>query len=138
MGSLRGDAKANALMKAETKAKRRVTLSIAGLGWVDETEIDTIPDKRRVVVDPSTGEIHDDVVVDPPITADQVHQLELLMHGDEDGLSKLLAWANVNTLSDIKVSKYSGVKTACQRRAQKRLEEEMKQIEQKPLTEGEA
>jgi hypothetical protein len=42
LGNLRGDALANALMKAETKAKRRVTLSIAGLGWLDETELDTI------------------------------------------------------------------------------------------------
>ena len=29
-------------MKAETKSKRRVTLSIAGLGWLDEMELDTI------------------------------------------------------------------------------------------------
>lgn len=35
--------KANAIMKAETKAKRRVTLSICGLGVLDETEIETIP-----------------------------------------------------------------------------------------------
>jgi hypothetical protein len=33
----------NALMKAVTKAKRRVTLSICGLGMLDETEIETIP-----------------------------------------------------------------------------------------------
>jgi hypothetical protein len=31
---------ANAMMKAETKAKRRVTLSIAGLGIMDESEIE--------------------------------------------------------------------------------------------------
>lgn len=43
IGNLRGDSLANALMKAETKAKRRVTLSICGLGWTDETEIETIP-----------------------------------------------------------------------------------------------
>jgi hypothetical protein len=49
VGALRGDALANALMKAETKAKRRVTLSIAGLGWLDETELDTIPQSRPVV-----------------------------------------------------------------------------------------
>ncbi len=42
LGNLKGDALANALMRAETKAKRRVTLSIAGLGWLDETELDTI------------------------------------------------------------------------------------------------
>lgn len=43
---LKGDALANALMKAETKAKRRVTLSICGLGMLDETEIETIPGAR--------------------------------------------------------------------------------------------
>jgi len=43
IGNLKGDALANALMKAETKAKRRATLSLIGLGWLDETEIETIP-----------------------------------------------------------------------------------------------
>src|SRR5581483_10387913 len=41
--SLKGEAKANAMMKAETKAKRRATLSICGLGMLDETEVDSIP-----------------------------------------------------------------------------------------------
>jgi uncharacterized protein YlxP (DUF503 family) len=40
---LTGDEYANAIMKCETKAKRRVTLSICGLGWLDESEIETIP-----------------------------------------------------------------------------------------------
>jgi hypothetical protein len=40
---LTGDNLANAMMKAETKAKRRVTLSICGLGFLDETEVDSIP-----------------------------------------------------------------------------------------------
>ena len=35
---LSGEAKANALMKSESKAKRRVTLSICGLGILDESE----------------------------------------------------------------------------------------------------
>jgi len=39
---LKGEAKSNAIMKAETKAKRRVTLSICGLGILDETEIDSL------------------------------------------------------------------------------------------------
>jgi hypothetical protein len=43
MGSLRGEARANAILKAITKAKRRVTLSIAGLGMLDETEVADIP-----------------------------------------------------------------------------------------------
>lgn len=36
-----GDALANAFMKCETKAKRRVTLSICGLNMLDETETET-------------------------------------------------------------------------------------------------
>lgn len=48
----------NALMKAVTKAKRRVTLSICGLGMLDETEIETIPNARPVTVS-ATGEIVD-------------------------------------------------------------------------------
>ena len=44
---LGGDSLANAFMKAETKAKRRLTLSICGLGVMDETEIETI-DMRTV------------------------------------------------------------------------------------------
>lgn len=43
VGGLKGDALANALMKAETKAKRRVTLSICGLGILDESELETVP-----------------------------------------------------------------------------------------------
>jgi hypothetical protein len=37
---LKGDNLANATMKAETKSKRRVTLSICGLGFLDETEVE--------------------------------------------------------------------------------------------------
>lgn len=42
---LKGEALANAYMKAETKSKRRVTLSICGLGMLDESEVaDIDPD----------------------------------------------------------------------------------------------
>lgn len=42
LGGLKGEALANAIMKAETKAKRRATLSICGLGMLDETEVEDI------------------------------------------------------------------------------------------------
>lgn len=41
-GNLKGVDAANAIMKCETKAKRRVTLSICGLGILDESEFDTL------------------------------------------------------------------------------------------------
>lgn len=57
----------NALMKCETKAKRRATLSILGLGMLDEMELETIPshlksaaqpiDVTAEEVNPVTGEV---------------------------------------------------------------------------------
>jgi hypothetical protein len=57
---LSGEGLANALMRAETKAKRRVTLSLCGLGWSDESEVDSIPSAQRIVVDHTTGEVIDE------------------------------------------------------------------------------
>ena len=51
--NLKGEAKANALMKAETKAKRRVTLSICGLGLLDESEVSSIPGAQVVNFNPN-------------------------------------------------------------------------------------
>jgi hypothetical protein len=42
LGQLKGEALANAIMKTETKAKRRATLSICGLGVLDEMEIEDV------------------------------------------------------------------------------------------------
>lgn len=44
---LKGETRSNALMKGETKAKRRVTLSICGLGMLDETEVDSIEPQHK-------------------------------------------------------------------------------------------
>ncbi len=49
----------NALMKAVTKAKRRVTLSICGLGLLDETEVETIPNAQIVPVDIPQADPHE-------------------------------------------------------------------------------
>lgn len=47
VAGLKGADLANAMLKAETKAKRRVTLSICGLGLTDESELETI-DKSAI------------------------------------------------------------------------------------------
>lgn len=56
LGTLKGEALANALMKAETKAKRRATLSICGLGMLDEIEVESIADAHppRLVTEAQT------------------------------------------------------------------------------------
>lgn len=69
---LAGENLANAIMKAETKAKRRVTLSLVGLGWTDESEVDSIPGAARVEVDMETGEIISQSAPNiPPVTDNQ-------------------------------------------------------------------
>ena len=100
---LSGEALANALMKAETKAKRRVTLSICGLGMLDETETETIPgatlDHNRRIQDlrESLGVTRDAVIdmlktfgVATPnqLSPDQCEQLEDMIRAfvaDDDG-----------------------------------------------------
>lgn len=52
IGGLKGDQLANALMKCETKGKRRATLSLVGLGWLDESEVETIPGAKIEPVEP--------------------------------------------------------------------------------------
>lgn len=61
---LTGDEYGNAILKAETKAKRRATLSICGLGFLDETEVDTIPASRAKVPELE------------PISAGQIKEVE--------------------------------------------------------------
>lgn len=57
---LSGEAKANATKKAVTQGKRRLTLSLVGLGFLDESEVEGIG--ARVDIDPTTGELAKPVV----------------------------------------------------------------------------
>ncbi len=73
--------KANALMKCETKAKRRVTLSICGLGFMDESEAETVP-YNAVVVSTETGVIERDVPYKDYPTESSLRRLKAFF--DED------------------------------------------------------
>lgn len=55
--TLKGEVRANAELKAVTKAKRRATLSICGLGWLDETEIEDIPASAKRPAKPAPNVI---------------------------------------------------------------------------------
>lgn len=46
--ALTGDELVNACLKAETKAKRRVTLSMGGLGFLDEDEVESIQTNKAI------------------------------------------------------------------------------------------
>jgi hypothetical protein len=96
---LRGEARANAMMKAETKAKRRVTLSICGLGVPDESEVETIPNAQRVKFDAETGEVHE---AEPPkpappaAAADTFAACLALVEGAQSWPDLQAAWKHIN------------------------------------------
>jgi hypothetical protein len=66
---LKGESRANAMMKAETKAKRRVTLSFCGLGMLDETEIESIPGALPMAQQEQSRPTVDAELVPPPAPA---------------------------------------------------------------------
>lgn len=79
---LKGEARANAMMKAETKSKRRVTLSICGLGMLDETETESIPEARgsreaqKEALDRELAKFPKQLEAPTPITPEQLADVE--------------------------------------------------------------
>lgn len=71
LGNIKGVDLANAMMKGETKAKRRVTLSICGLGFLDETEIDDVParDVTQAAADELQKKIESQPQANPEFTS---------------------------------------------------------------------
>jgi hypothetical protein len=59
--NVKGEFRANMILKAVTKAKRRVTLSICGLGFLDETEVDSIPGAKIEPAPPLAEEMRDEI-----------------------------------------------------------------------------
>lgn len=91
---LKGEARANAIMKAETKAKRRVTLSIAGLGMLDEHEVETIP---GVVI----GE--QQLVAEHPMSEETLKVLLGFMAAHETSEEIIKKWCSQNKVSQLKL-----------------------------------
>lgn len=95
ISNLKGDALANALMKAETKAKRRVTLSICGLGILDESETDTM--KEAITEDVQAVEVP--TPKQRTLTDEQFAAMMAKIHAGEylkDGVTLVRDWAIAN------------------------------------------
>ena len=75
---LKGEAVVNAILKAETKAKRRATLSICGLGMLDESELDTIDDIQAVS---SSGRMVE--IEQPQLESGKAYELAVLLAQEE-------------------------------------------------------
>ena len=97
ISNLKGDALANALMKAETKAKRRVTLSICGLGILDESETDTM--KEAITEDVQAVEVHTPAPKKRVLNEVQFNDMLQKIHAGEylkDGVTLVRDWAIAN------------------------------------------
>ena len=110
--NLRGDQLANSIMKCCTKASRRATLAIVGLGILDETEVDTIPNAAVVDVDYSTGEIK----TAPPIAAGREQAVVVtsnagIAHASEDMHPLLLNCPTHDVAWEQKTGKYGEFKS---------------------------
>lgn len=95
LGKKVGDDLANGMLKAVSKAKRRVTLSICGLGFLTEEEVEDIPerDKKPAVAMPTRRV--EAAVEPPPVTVNREtgevidsgswtnHELSALLRGHD-------------------------------------------------------
>ena len=145
---LKGDALANAMMKAETKAKRRVTLSICGLGWTDESEIETIPNGKPAMVNLNTGEIIDTAKMADgmkaleemkpevkPVTLQNDKNAWTRTTGQLDKIAEAYALTNATVLEALGVSKledYQGSKADAKNDIEQWLAENVTEIEPEP------
>ena len=98
---LQGEARSNKIMCAETKAKRRVTLSICGLGWLDETEVEPQLQLQTRIAVPTLAA---PVVVDPQKPMETFHDLcnavEHAFPGTMQGMLKHYKVSSVDQLVD--------------------------------------
>ena len=89
ISGLKGDALCNAMMKAETKSKRRVTLSICGLGFMDESEVESIPGATKVNLD-----------------QEQKDSLDIIAYDLENDIDEIISCQTVNDLEETYKRKY--------------------------------
>jgi hypothetical protein len=134
IAGLKGEAMCNAIMKAETKAKRRVTLSICGLGCMDESETDSIKDAVRIdvykehpkllAVDSPSGENIEESIIDEMLLSLQNSQtLEDLQVNYKDAYSVCGKARDKNALTKI-----INMKDKCKLELEKKFNQELDDI----------
>lgn len=97
--TLKGEIAANMRMKAVTKAKRRVTLSICGLGFLDETEVEDIPTSVKQAPPTQTDA--------EKITHAQISEISAFAESIGANLGKLCEHLDVPQIADLPASKYA-------------------------------
>lgn len=100
---IKGEARSNAMMKAETKAKRRVTLSICGLGMLDESEADSVPGAYPAPITPTAGALQALSEKERDVIVETAAELKGLMANGQDGDAYAL-WKNSKFDADHEVA----------------------------------
>jgi len=86
--NLKGEAKANAMLKATTKAIRRSVLAHCGLGMMDESEVETIPGAiKEVATLPALGEPNREELEDIEWSEDDLANVRVMLDKFYDLLS---------------------------------------------------
>lgn len=98
IGGLKGDALANAIMKAESKAKRRVTLSICGLGLLDDSETDTIGEYKKI--DITTGEVFEATEKQKENSPPKTYNLVKIEAEKNEIVENIKSFDDINKLQD--------------------------------------
>lgn len=106
ISGLKGDNLSNAMMKAETKAKRRVTLSICGLGFIDESEVDSIPNAKKFDVmqpknEPLLEEIVNDDLEESLLSIAQTNDIDELQEVFTIAYKKLISTKDKNAIQKL-------------------------------------
>ena len=109
--TLKGEAAANMMLKAVTKAKRRVTLSISGLGgFLDETEVEDIPAAAKQIIPQ-----------DKVITDEQAQWItDFFAEHPHIDVNTFLTKAGAESISDIMAVKFVAAKGWLEAQAKKK------------------
>jgi hypothetical protein len=101
IANLKGEQYCNALMKAETKAKRRSTLDLLGLGILSEEEAVPLPGERVEIAPPSTPDPIEVYAEKEPFNID-IAKAVVLQYDEPDAIVEVLKYvttvAHLNAL----------------------------------------
>jgi hypothetical protein len=102
IANLKGEAYCNALMKAETKAKRRSTLDLLGLGILSEEEAVTLPGERVDIAPPSTPDPVEVYAEEDLISTLDISRAVMMQYDEPDAIVEVLKYvttvAHLNAL----------------------------------------
>jgi hypothetical protein len=95
IAGLKGEMYANAIMKAETKAKRRATLDLLGLGVLDESEAESIPNASTVALNTMVEAL-------PQMEVEAVEVIETEAEEEKSIGRLMIAIKKAETIADLK------------------------------------